>query len=572
MATADDVALPYHEPGIVAILVLASFLLLLNVAHHLVDKLLYCGLLVQIVLGIAWGVPGGDWLGRDIEHAVVKLGYLGLILIVFEGGLLTSFKALKSNLPLSTAVAVTGITLPIASSYFLPLLVGASPLQAFAAGAALCSTSLGTTFSLLSASGLSITRLGTVLTSAAMMDDVVGLVMVQVISNLDSSSTFTATDVIRPALVSLAFVVAVPLAARFVVRPLTVYLNRLREAASDGRPLNKIMGLSMLPWFMHTTILVTLVTAAVYSGTSGLFAAYLAGASITWWDREVPHTVSSETIECQPSSGQQSSGQQSSHCTVAQTYVQETKGGAAWKGADTFEANYAQPLRRILQPFFFASIGFSIPISRMFTGTILWKGIIYTTLMFLAKFVCGFWLMRVPGLTTRALVRVKPKSGTRSHSENGQPRAPNTNDPKPAESPPASSVIGVPSQGIISHRPQHDPEPESVEPSEKLSSSTAKQHSTETSPKPISLYPGCILGCAMVARGEIGFLISAIAESKGIYGEEPNGPIFLVVTWAIMLCTIIGPLLVGTLVKRVKHLELRSSNGASAVLGIWGTG
>ena len=47
-------------------------------------------------------------------------------------------------------------------------------MQAFAAGASLCSTSLGTTFSVMQASGLSTTRTGVVLTSAAMMDDVVG--------------------------------------------------------------------------------------------------------------------------------------------------------------------------------------------------------------------------------------------------------------------------------------------------------------------------------------------------------------------------------------------------------------
>lgn len=56
----------------------------------------------------------------------------------------------------------------------LVVLANATPLQAFAAGAALCSTSLGTTFTVMQTSGLSATRMGVVLTSAAMMDDVVG--------------------------------------------------------------------------------------------------------------------------------------------------------------------------------------------------------------------------------------------------------------------------------------------------------------------------------------------------------------------------------------------------------------
>lgn len=81
---------------------------------------------------------------------------------------------MKANLTLASGVAATGIALPIGLSYVLLLLADATPLQAFAAGAALCSTSLGTTFTVMQTSGLSTTRMGVVLTTAAMLDDVVG--------------------------------------------------------------------------------------------------------------------------------------------------------------------------------------------------------------------------------------------------------------------------------------------------------------------------------------------------------------------------------------------------------------
>lgn len=101
-----------------------------------------------------------------------------------------------------------------------------------------------------------------------------------------------------------------------------------------------------------------------------------------------------------------------------------------------------------------------------------------------------------------------------------------------------------------------------------------------SSPKPdmpISLYPACILASGMVARGEIGFLIAALAESKSILGgrasDEPS-ELFLVVTWAISLCTIIGPICVGLLVNRVNRLEKRKGQrqeeGTHNVLGAWG--
>ena len=78
-------SLPYHEPGIVTILVQASFLLLLNLVNAALDRLLYCGLLGQVFLGIAWGTPGAKWLSTHVEEVIVQLGYLGLLLLVYEG-------------------------------------------------------------------------------------------------------------------------------------------------------------------------------------------------------------------------------------------------------------------------------------------------------------------------------------------------------------------------------------------------------------------------------------------------------------------------------------------------------
>lgn len=86
VASSDAAAsLPYHEPGIVAILILVSFLLLLNIVNAALDRVLYCGLLGQVLIGIAWGTPGAKWLSTDVEEVIVQLGYLGLILLVYEG-------------------------------------------------------------------------------------------------------------------------------------------------------------------------------------------------------------------------------------------------------------------------------------------------------------------------------------------------------------------------------------------------------------------------------------------------------------------------------------------------------
>ncbi len=85
MAATPSSYLPYHEPSITTILVQASFVFLLNTVNHLLDNLIYCGLLGQVFLGVAWGTPGAKWLKEEAEEVLVQLGYLGLILLVYEG-------------------------------------------------------------------------------------------------------------------------------------------------------------------------------------------------------------------------------------------------------------------------------------------------------------------------------------------------------------------------------------------------------------------------------------------------------------------------------------------------------
>ncbi|KAH6866443.1 Sodium/hydrogen exchanger family-domain-containing protein [Alternaria rosae] len=575
-ASQDAASLPYHEPGIVVILVLTSFLILLNVVNAALDRVLYCGLLGQVLVGIAWGTPGAKWLSESLEEMVVQLGYLGLILLVYEGGLSTSFQSLKANLLLSSGVALTGILVPIGLSYTLQGLLDASPVQAFAAGAALCSTSLGTTFTVLGSSGLATTRLGVVLTSAAMMDDVVGLVMVQVISNLGGDN-FSWVTVVRPVLVSVAFAVIAPLFCLFVAKPLTAWLNASREA-HPGAHLSALLQRTQTAFVIHTLILIALVAGATYAGTSNLFAAYIAGASISWWDSDVPHPTSASAMNAADEKRQATVGPMLESSASPSTEPPKTEADQdhpaipsqpsnmdkhehvnMTSGAAIYEHYYHPAVSKILQPFFFASIGFSIPITRMFRGAIVWRGIVYAVLMTFAKLVCGLWLVRFsisPGKKTPSRILSKVRMPLVPHLWG-----------KSGGAPPAQEGVTSTQAGATPSRTRPTTSPSSTE---------NEARSSPSPPKPFSLHPPLILAFAMCARGEIGFLISGVAESQGVFGETSGEPtdIFLVVTWAIVLCTILGPLAVGLSVRRVKALQARKDKeqeGAGRdVLGVWG--
>lgn len=192
--------------------------------------------------------------------------------------------------------------------------------------------------------------------------------------------------------------------------------------------------------------------------------------------------------------------------------------------------------------------------------------------MIMGKLACGLVLVRfsfpptlstvfknLSGKTGRGLRRDTPvelKSGERESKQ-----------------PPYGSNIAE-SSGTPSDNSQ------SMDDSADSPANTARKRKQAPSkiPKPQSLYPAAMLGSAMVARGEIGFLISSLAESRGVFGsgsESTGGSseIFLVATWAVLLCTIIGPISMGVMVKRVRRLQKQERGDATGrpdPLGIWG--
>jgi hypothetical protein len=418
-----------------------------------------------------------------------------------------------------------------------------------------------------------------------MMDDVVGLVMVQVISNLGGDN-FSWVTVVRPVLVSVAFAGVAPLVCLFVARPITLSLNQYREShAAFG--INNVLRPRVTAFVIHTLVLVGLVAGATYAGTSNLFAAYIAGASISWWDSEVPHAavetkasrVSKERQEdndngatTSPSNQLPSDGPESilpaaqeertskanSDATAQTPHGQDAHGHDANSGWSIYEHYYHPAVSKILQPLFFASIGFSIPVTKMFTGSIVWRGIVYTVLMAFAKFICGFWLVRFTSNVGSSKDAAK--------SLLSKLRLPST-----------PHLWGKSGHATVS--PQEAAPDTTTTTPEPVTHHVSNRRSSPNPPKPFSLHPPLILALAMCARGEIGFLISGVAESNGVFsssGEASSGPsdVFLVVTWAIVLCTIIGPLGVGLSVRRVKKLQARKNRQQEGtgrdVLGVWG--
>lgn len=304
--------LPYEEPGITTILSLTSFIFLLNICRYILDQLLYCGIIAEILVGIIWGLPVGGiaWLSRGSQDTVQSLGYLGLIGLVFEGGINTDLALLRKTAYMSISVATVGLLIPIALSFLLLVFPFESdggklyptPLAAFSAGASLCSTSLGTTFAILSSAGMQKTRAGVILVGAAMMDDVVGLVMVNIITTLGTGRT-AGWPIARPIAASFGLLLITLAIMPYVVRPFWKWMtctsqtgvqsaNRGAEGNLKDCSIRLLRKIPHLSFILSTSVLIVFVTIASFINASVLFAAFIAGGVISflWNDHQSGET------------------------------------------------------------------------------------------------------------------------------------------------------------------------------------------------------------------------------------------------------------------------------------------
>lgn len=339
-------SLAYETPSLRQILTLSSFCMSLNVLHDVVDSLLHVGLLAQLVLGAVFGSPLANLLPEEVQKTVQALGYLGLLLLVFEGGMATRLDILSGPkmFLLAFVTGTIGILMPIAlSMILLPFAFSFTFLESFVVSVSLSSTSLGTILAVITASGSSKdegekcsipsgstqhlppgdtanggsdhvqrldaflpvhstehmeptqhtsgfvnTRVGTILIGAAMLADIVVLVLSSVIHSLgavaDANAPVSAWPIARPFITSFLLIGCTVLSVRFIAKPVisqgfglqnrTCIMSKLRNLF---RPLWPQIG--MLLWL---AILSAFVSISDEIDSTDLIGAFCAGAFLVY--------------------------------------------------------------------------------------------------------------------------------------------------------------------------------------------------------------------------------------------------------------------------------------------------
>ena len=218
-------------------LVIAAILVAAKLLGELAERVGQPAVLGELVAGVllggsVLGVVPADGAAADLIHVLAELGVL---LLLFEIGLETDLREMFRVGPASLAVAVVGVAVPFGLGYLywghVPHAAsGHGDLQTAAifVGATLTATSVGITARVLSDLGRMATPEARIIIGAAVIDDVLGLVILSVVSGVAAGAAISVMGILWTFAVAAGFLVVAVLVGRFVVPHLFDVIVRMR--------------------------------------------------------------------------------------------------------------------------------------------------------------------------------------------------------------------------------------------------------------------------------------------------------------------------------------------------------
>jgi Na+:H+ antiporter len=250
------------------LLAFAAALLGAKVLGNLSERIGQPAVLGELLAGI---LLGPSVLGLvPLSEGIFLLAEIGVVLLLFEVGLETDLDELLRVGAPALVVALAGMALPFAGGYAVTAALGYESLTAIFVGAALTATSIGITARVLSELGALKTREGQIILGAAVVDDVLGLVVLTIVGKMAEGSVHVGTAV-RTAAFSIGFLAAavligIPLGRRLVGVVGNASVRGMLVAASVGFAL-------IVAW------------AAKEAGSAPIVGAFAAGTALARTNR-----------------------------------------------------------------------------------------------------------------------------------------------------------------------------------------------------------------------------------------------------------------------------------------------
>ncbi|BAY91827.1 MULTISPECIES: cation:proton antiporter [unclassified Tolypothrix] len=199
------------------------------------------------------------------SEVISVLAELGVIVLLFEIGLESNLKDLMAVGIQATIVAVVGVVAPFAAGTVgLMTLFGIDAVPAIFAGAALTATSIGITSKVLSEIGRLNSKEGQIILGAAVIDDVLGIIVLAVVASLAKDGEVDVTKVIFLIISATTFLLGAILLGNFFNKSFVSIVNRL-----------KTRGELVIPAFIFAFVMAYLAAVIQLEAILGAFAAGL---------------------------------------------------------------------------------------------------------------------------------------------------------------------------------------------------------------------------------------------------------------------------------------------------------
>jgi Kef-type K+ transport system membrane component KefB len=194
---------------------------------------------IPAVLGeVAAGILlGPSILGYvDLNDAIKVLAEIGIILLLFQVGLEVDFKGLLRSGLWAAVVAFVGAFLPFAGGFAVShYLFNLSVATSLFVGGALTATSIGITVRVLTDLGKEKERFAQIVLGAAVLDDVLGVILLTAVYEFAKNGGFEAAATVRLALFIVFFLLVAPFITQIFAKLLfwIVELFNKEEATSQ---------------------------------------------------------------------------------------------------------------------------------------------------------------------------------------------------------------------------------------------------------------------------------------------------------------------------------------------------
>ena len=232
-----------------------------KILDELFERLHQPGIVGQILAGFLIGPNVLGWMAPN--EFLQALAELGVMFLLFQVGLEVRASDVLRVGVVATWVAVLGVALPFALGWGILRLWGEPQLVSIFVGAAMVATSVGITAQVLTAKGLLQERASRIILAAAVIDDVLGLLILALVSSM-AKGTVNVLELTLTGVLAIGFTLIV---VRWGTSAMKTVFPRVRERLKGGDA----------QFSMAMILLFGLSVLAVYAGVAAIIGAFLAG-------------------------------------------------------------------------------------------------------------------------------------------------------------------------------------------------------------------------------------------------------------------------------------------------------